>query len=254
MTGPEQPGFALRFGWGAEDLERLAPVSDIVVLVDVLRFTTAVSVAVGRGATVFPYRWRDETAATFADVNDAELAGPRGDPSFRWSLSPTDLMGIPAGARLVLPSPNGAHLSVAAADSGAMVVAGSLRNAAAVGRYIVQQQPDVISVIAAGERWPDAAGHGTGPMRPAVEDLLGAGAVLSRVRSEFASRPVSASPEARAARAAFAAAADLDAELAESVSGHELIGRGWADDVRAAAALNVDSVVPVLTDGAYRCA
>src|SRR5262245_15472848 len=52
----DQAPFAVRFGWGLEDLAVLAPGSTAVVIVDVLRFTTAVSVAVGRGAHVFPCR------------------------------------------------------------------------------------------------------------------------------------------------------------------------------------------------------
>lgn len=50
-----QRRFSLRFGWGLEDLAVLAPTSDIHVVVDVLSFSMAVSVAVGHGARVFPY-------------------------------------------------------------------------------------------------------------------------------------------------------------------------------------------------------
>jgi 2-phosphosulfolactate phosphatase len=56
-----------------------------------------------------------------------------------------------------------------------------------------------------------------------------------------------ASPEARAAMAAFDAARDdLDGCLAGSVSGRELVARGWSDDVAAAAALDAEAVAPVL--------
>ena len=49
-----QEGFASRFGWGAEGLEALAEACDVVVIVDVLRFTSAVSVAVAGGSIVSP--------------------------------------------------------------------------------------------------------------------------------------------------------------------------------------------------------
>ena len=53
----------MRFQWGPV---AAAALSDgVCVVVDVLRFTTAVEAAVSRGAVVYPYRWRDATAAAF---------------------------------------------------------------------------------------------------------------------------------------------------------------------------------------------
>jgi len=250
-----QRPFAVRFGWGGEDLAALAPVSDLVVIVDVLRFTTAVSVAVSRGAVVLPYRWRDATAAQFAAERHAVLAGRRDDPLAPWSLSPTDLARIPAGTRLVLPSPNGATLSAAASTYGAAPVAGCLRNAAAVGALLahIVAAGRSAAVIAAGERWPDPSGTAhAGPLRPAVEDLLGAGAVIARTAKAGALTRTQLSPEARAARAAFDAAAPvLHDELRSSVSGRELRELGWDDDIEAAAQLDVDAAVPLLRDDAF---
>jgi 2-phosphosulfolactate phosphatase len=96
-----------------------------------------------------------------------------------------------------------------------------------------------LGVVAAGERRPD------GSLRPAVEDLVGAGAILHALGG----RP---SPEARAAVAAFLdAAADLPATLAGCVSGHELAARGHAADLLLAAERDVGRVVPVLSGGAF---
>ncbi len=213
---------------------------------DVLRFTTCVDVAVARGAVVLPYPWADRAgAAAFAAVHGAELAGRREDPATPWSLSPTDLGAIPAGTRLVLPSPNGSALAFAAAEAEAeaearMVLAGCLRNATAVATA-ARRSGSTVAVIAAGERW----GPG-GRFRPAVEDLLGAGAVLAALAA------ASPSPEAHAAIASFEAArGDLPGWLAGSASGRELIERGWADDVAVAAALDVSGSAPLLRDGAF---
>ncbi|CAJ62336.1 MULTISPECIES: 2-phosphosulfolactate phosphatase [Frankia] len=256
MTGVgEQRPFRVRFGWGGEDLAVLAPDSDTVVIVDVLRFTTAVSVAVSRGAQVLPWRWRDAAAVSLAAQQGAVLAGRREDPTSPWSLSPAALARIPAGTRLVLPSPNGATLSAAVADSGAAPVAGCLRNAAAVGTVLAADLAAgrSVVVIAAGERWPDPDGREhRGPLRPAVEDLLGAGAIIARTVEAGALPRARLSPEARAALAAFRAAEpELHDELRASVSGRELLALGWDDDVASAAQLDADAVVPVLRDGAF---
>src|SRR4051794_31338252 len=63
----EQEGFDVRVGWGPRDAAVLAPAVDALVVVDVLRFTTAVDVAVARGVDVYPYPWRDGAAEYAAE-------------------------------------------------------------------------------------------------------------------------------------------------------------------------------------------
>jgi 2-phosphosulfolactate phosphatase len=241
--GHRQEGWDLRFDWGPDGLAAIAPGAAAVVVVDVLRFTSAVSVAVGRGAVVLPYPWgRGEAARAYAREHGADLAGRREDGA--WSLSPTDLARLPAGTRLVLPSPNGSALAFAARDgaTGARVLAGCLRNAAAVAA-VAGAAPGPVAVIAAGERW----GHTGGPLRPSVEDLLGAGAVLDALVQRAGRSADGASPEALAAVAAFAAARhDLAGALARSASGRELAAVGFDDDVASAAVLDAEVVAPVL--------
>jgi 2-phosphosulfolactate phosphatase len=243
-----QAAYDVRFDWGVDGLEACGAGAAAIVIVDVLRFTTAVSVAVARGAEVLPYVWGvGDAAAAHARRHDAELAGRREDGD--WSLSPADLLGVPAGTRLVLPSPNGSTLAFAAADlaDGVVVLAGCLRNASAVAG-VAAAVAGPVAVIAAGERW-----HGDlGAMRPAVEDLVGAGAVLAGVADRRRSAgpgsdDPSVSPEAAAAIAAFASIGDdVEGWLASTGSGRELVDRGWADDVAVAAALDADTVAPVL--------
>jgi 2-phosphosulfolactate phosphatase len=232
-----QHGFAWRFDWGPDGLRSLAPLAEVIVIVDVLRFTTSVSVAIDAGATVIPFAWDGDGAAALASDRGAVLAGRREDGGA--SLSPTDLADLSAGTRIVLPSPNGAELAFAARDHGAAnVLAGSLRNATATARRarVLAGDHGVVGVIAAGERSPDRAGA----VRPAIEDLLGAGAVLAALDPSGAAGPPACSPDAAAARAAFLAARPLLHEaLAESASGRQLVARGWADDVGAAAAHDV---------------
>jgi len=234
----DQHDFRARLDWGQTGVMILAAHADLVVIVDVLSFSTAVSVAVERGAMVIPHRFRDDTAEDFARSVGATLANAdRGGSGA--TLSPASLSILHRGEQLVLPSPNGARCSVLAAEGGATVVAGCLRNASAVGRFAAAHG-GTTAVIAAGETWPD------GGLRPAVEDLIGAGAVLAELD------PLTLSPEARAAVAAFRAAHDdLLGMLESSASGRELIDAGFGADVAIASQVDATDLVPVLTGGAF---
>jgi len=237
--GPyDQHGFGSRLEWGLTGVRLLAKAVDLIVVVDVLSFSTAVTVAVEAGARVVPYPAGDTTARAYARSIGAILASPNRGATGP-TLSPASLRGLRMGDTLVLPSPNGAACAAVAADAGAMVVAGCLRNASAVGRLLAAHGGGG-AVIAAGETWPD------GTLRPAVEDLIGAGAILALVD------PSSLSPEARAAVGAFhAVRARLADAIRECASGRELADAGFDADLDLAAELNVTELVPVLVDGVF---
>ncbi len=244
-----QHGEEYRFDWGVEGLAAIAPYCAVVVIVDVLRFTTAVCCALDSGAVVLPYRWNDDGASAYAIANDAVLAGRREDGAL--SLSPTDLLTASAGTRLVLPSPNGSTLAFMARELGAThVLAGCIRNATATAlaaRELSQGSP--IGVIAAGERWH----HDGAPLRPAIEDMLGAGAVLAALDPSAAVSHPRCSPEAAAARAAFVGARPrLYETVSNCASGRELIARGWEDDVATSAAHDVSPTVCRLVTNEFR--
>ena len=226
--------------WGLAGASALADAADLFIVVDVLSFSTCVDVACANGASVFPFAHGDRDAARAeAKRLGAKLAGRRSDPDSVYTLSPPSLKAIPPQERLVLPSPNGSRISFAL--TGKPALAGCLRNARAVARAAAEiAGGGTIAVIPAGEHWPD------GSLRPAIEDLLGAGAILAELDAEL-------SPEATVARAAFlGAVSQLDAVISGSISGRELAGVGFAHDVGCALELNVSDCVPVLRDGAYR--
>jgi 2-phosphosulfolactate phosphatase len=230
-----QSEFDIRCEWGIEAVERLSPVCDVVIIVDVLSFTTAVDIAASRGAAVYPYRWRDESAEQYAQSLGPVLGGSRSSQGY--SLSPASLVNIPSGTRLVLPSPNGATLSLAAGD--AVTFAGCLRNAQAVARA-ARDVGKRILVAPAGERWPDSQ-----TLRPAFEDLVGSGAIIHFLQG-------TSSPEAALAEAAFHHFQDNLLEcLLDCTSGKELVEKGYAADLEIAAAFNSSSSAPRFTEGCF---
>ncbi|MFI6436330.1 hypothetical protein [Streptomyces sp. NPDC050759] len=109
------------------------------------------------------------------------------------------------------------------------VVAACLRNITAVGTWLTShgygtpEHPEV--VIAAAELWPD------GSLRPALEDLLGAGAVISDLCSQGAG-PLS--PEAAATKASYEGTADVAHAVATGVSGRQPAAMGFVADVAIA--------------------
>src|SRR5438046_9322537 len=99
----------------------------------------------------------------YADSLHAKLASP--DRTSGFSLSPASLRSLPAGYRLVLPSPNGAALSFGVDHR--IVFAGCLRNATAVARAAAHLG-STVAVIPPGAQPP------TGALGASRADLLGA--------------------------------------------------------------------------------
>lgn len=230
----DQADFEMRCEWGVQGVLRLAPISDVVVIVDVLSFSTCVDIVSGRGAISFPYQWRDDSVSAFAKSVNADVAQKRG--SGRYSLSPASLLSVDSKTRLVLPSPNGSTLSLATAET--PTLAGCLRNCRAVALAAMTYGPR-IAVIPAGEKWPD------GSLRPSFEDFIGAGAVISYLEGKL-------SPEARLASEAFSGVRQSLGDLIKQCgSGQELIKQGYKQDVDLALEVNVSDCVPTLFDGAY---
>ncbi len=230
----DQSDFEVRCEWGEKGISQLAPISDVVVIIDVLSFSTCIDIANSRGAIVFPYQWKDESAKAFAQSVNAEVAEKRGDS--RYSLSPASLLAIDSGTRLVLPSPNGSSLSLATARTPTLT--GCLRNCRAVA-LAAMNYGQRIAVIPAGEKWHD------GSLRPSFEDFIGSGAVISYLGGKL-------SPEAQLANEAYQnLRQSLESLIKRCGSGQELIERGFEKDVDLASEMNVSDCVPTLVNGAY---
>jgi 2-phosphosulfolactate phosphatase len=221
--------------WGVSGARRLAGHCPYVVVVDVLSFSTTVSVATANGVTAWPHPWRDATAAARAAELGALLAGEREEAV---SLSPVSIAALAPGSQVLLPSPNGASCCLAAAENGATVLAGCLRNAPAIGAWLGERAAAGVDVgvVPAGEQWPDGA------LRPSYEDWVGAGSIAALLGAG-----VALSAEAHAAALS---AADRR-PLTDVLSGVELVERGFAADVAMAEDYGADGAVPVLVTGRF---
>jgi 2-phosphosulfolactate phosphatase len=221
--------------WGPVGARTLAERSDVVVVVDVLSFSTAVTIAVERGAKVWPHTGGESARQLARDI-DAVLAGTRSSHE-GLTLSPASLLGVDRDTRLILPSPNGSSIAFAAVNAEVPVVAGCLRNAKAVA--LALQEVERVAIVPAGESWSD------GSLRPAYEDLVGAGAVIDRLVA--ANPQLKLTPESEVAAMAFRAMRPLES----CVSGLELVERGFAEDVAIAAEVDSSDVVPRLVEGRF---
>ncbi|GEM_PF-5420064 len=177
MSYYDQSAYRVRVEWGAAGVEVFAPISDTIVIVDVV---------VSHRVAALPYGWKTEQAETFAKRHNAILVGRRGQAEL--CLSPPSLSALESCARVVLPSPNGSTLTLLAAGH-TRTLAGLLRNRTAVADYL-NDVDGTVTVTICGERWPE------NNLRPAIEDQLGAGAIVQALTA-------SNSPEAQAAEAVF---------------------------------------------------
>lgn len=219
--------------------QKLAPgeASDhAVVVFDVLRATTALAAALAGGAS-----W----VAVLPSVGAAE-ALRRSDPDLllagEVALDPPpgfDLGNSPvqytrahlAGRRLAMVTTNGTRALDRAKDALALF-AGALVNAEAVARALLPY-PAVLLVAAGTDG------------RPSLEDLLGAGAVLSALDRHGAA--LRADPLSALALELYRAfAPSLAAALAATRNGQRLVARGFAADVAWAARRDACPVTPVV--------
>ncbi|WP_435120425.1 hypothetical protein [Amycolatopsis thermoflava] len=77
-----QDGHDLRLEWGAEGVAELGRECAVLIVVDVLSFSTTVDLVTGRGGRVRPLRWRGDRvprpAAVGADPGLLDLPSPNG--------------------------------------------------------------------------------------------------------------------------------------------------------------------------------
>ncbi len=241
MDAFSQAGYRCRLEWGRRGAQEAAARGDILVIVDTLSFSSAVVTAVQHGGLIYPCA-EDEDPHDLARRIGGEVAVARRDvpERGRFSLSPLTYRTMEAGTRVVLASPNGATCSRYARSTPFLFV-GALLNAEAVAATVsrILFASDLsVTVVACGERWQVPSEDGT--LRMAIEDYLGAGAILAHLNA-------AKSPEASTCEGAFQQARDsLQTLIWECGSGRELREKGYAEDVHHTAQLNRYDAVPAM--------
>ena len=209
---------------------------DLVVVLDVLRATTSLTVALAAGAReirIFDdVEGARRAAAGFGGAKllagEAQCLPPAG---FDLGNSPAGFAAC-AGATVFMATTNGTR-AIVAAQGAKTVLIGALVNAGAVAKRLLQLRGDV-KLLCAGTNG-----------QVAMEDVIGAGAVLNALR--YAADIDLASDIARMALGLFRAAADdLHDALAQSQGGQNVINAGLPADVEFAARLNSIPVVGVV--------
>ncbi|HEX3678549.1 MAG TPA: 2-phosphosulfolactate phosphatase, partial [Galbitalea sp.] len=141
--------------------------------------------------------------------------------------------------------PEGSGLVDSLDVNNVIVVAGSLRNCAAVARWALEQQADkgdrfTVAVVASGALRED------GQLWFALEDLLGAGAIidaLADVGIDYAS------PEAASAAAAFTGLRNATGHLIGASTGGRAVAKdGGRAAIDVAIAVNSSDEVPILRE------
>lgn len=236
----------IRLDWGRRGATRAAERGDVIVIVDVLSFSTSVAVAVSRGAFVYPCRMKDDPEKMARRIGAVAAVRRKDVPKRgRFSLSPLTYLDIEPEKKVVVASPNGATCSDIAASVPYLFAAG-LVNARAVASsvsHLIRKNSLSATVIACGEREPSIEDRSK--IRWAVEDYLGAGAVLLQLEG-------SKSADAIVCEGAFMQSRDRLPDILHGCqSGLELHDHGFGEDVEYAAQSDILDCVPIIREGRF---
>ncbi|CAM4423762.1 2-phosphosulfolactate phosphatase [Paenibacillus typhae] len=240
----DQSPYDIKLDWGQRGARAAAERGDIVVMVDVLSFSSTVVTAVQHKAVIYPYPSPvNEQAKAYAKGLGAEIIRGRAEAlrAGGHSLSPLSFSSADYERDFVLCSTNGAACIWLAAQVPALLV-GCLLNASAVADTANRLKLELgapVTVVPCGEKWLDVIGSENN-LRPGIEDYLGAGLILSKLSG-------SKSPEAEVCIGALRSSGQRIRELIwESASSRELRERGYEADVTYCCQVDISYAVPVL--------
>ena len=205
-----------------------------IVVIDALRMSATVIVALHLGMEVIPVATVEEALAL--KDNGCLTAGERGGkklPELDLGNSPTELLALERGSggltgkSLTLTTSNGIPVLRAVADYSGAVLIGSPLNLSALVTRIDHEAPQELSLLLAGSEG-----------EAAQEDAVTASLLLERLDEPIPSTLASPTP-----------VGDLETLFLNTPSGQKLVSLGYEQDVRLCANVNRYPVVPVFCQG-----
>ncbi len=204
---------------------------DVAIMVDVLRASTTITVALENFNEVIPVKNLD-TAESLAEKYDAVLAGERGGASVEWfdaGNSPIQIKNF-KGNTLVLTTSNGTR--IIDGMQAEKILIGSFVNAKSIAESALKLARNHIEVVMAGVDG-----------RFAIEDFLGAGEIISYLKNhdldEYAIAALMASSDKNY----------VDQVVKNSNSALKLADIGFVDDVEFCLKRNIYDTVPLYEKG-----
>ena len=239
-----QAPFQCRMDWAERGTIEASNRGDIIIIIDVLSFSSTVTNAVHSGVTIYPFP-KVGGIQEFGKLVGAEVCLGRKEAREENtpSLSAPSFNESFRGKKFVLSSRNGATCTKASKKVPALLI-GCFLNVSAVAKVANKIQKETganITVIACGERW-SRINEEPQELRPSIEDYLCAGAILELLDG-------TKSPEARVCVSAFQCSKkDLTELLSDSSSGRELKARDFSSDVDFAIQFDKFQEVPILME------
>ncbi len=206
----------------------------VVVVFDVLRATTTMTAALAAGVgEIRIFDSIDAARSAAQQTVGAILCGERNclaPPGFDLGNSPGVFKPSAHGGKTLFMATTNGTRAVLAGAQGKQALIGALVNAAAVAQRLGSLAPDVTLLCAGTDG------------QPAMEDLLGAGAVIDALWAQTELELENDS--ARMAQRLFRACrADLPAALADSAGGKNVSAAGLAADIDLASRLDSIPIV-----------
>lgn len=210
----------------------------VVVVIDVLRATTTMTVALDQGATkVIPVESIEE-CLSYKDKPDHILAGERGGQKvegFSYGNSPFEYMdGVVKGKTLVLTTTNGTRAIKMSSDAKEILIGGFL-NFSALNRWLLNESTDTV-LLCSG--WRDKFN---------LEDTIFAGAIINHLKEYFL---VDSDSAFAAEKLYLNSRRNMLHYMKQSSHYKRLAKFGVVNDIKYCLRPDLTNVVPILKEGA----